>query len=322
MHRSVHHTPKKRNFRTVLFSFLLLVFLICTIGLLLFGDKGLPQGRYIVAVLGDPLEVSMFDPSSNHWTTLEMSSETHVSGVQGLGDYRLDALWDVAATQSSPSAVVMETLTHEFGIPITRYIAHKGNVWQKRTNTENSVLFDIFSVWHFGSFLGHRYETNIPIAEFIGISRKILGLSPESVTRFRLTNGNGLTKKQAPDGSEYIQFDQRQFDQMTGDAYEDRAIRQEGFRVAVFNTTKKAFLGSEAARILSRLGTNVVLVGNEKSPVDQCHMSGTKTMLSSYTASVISSLFHCMGEVSSEEGQADLIVRLGTEYAAKFFISK
>jgi len=251
-----------------------------------------------------------------------MSADTHVSGVQGLGDYRLDALWGVAATESSPSSVVMETLTHEFGIPITRYIARKGDIWRKRKNIDRPFLFDVFSILNAGSYLNHTYESNIPIGEFIGVSRKIWGLSSESVTRFKLTNGNGLTKKQAPDGSEYIQFDPRQFDQLTGDAYEDISIRQEGLRVAVYNTTQRAFLGSEAARILSKLGTNVVLVGNLSTPVHRCQVTGKKEVLSSYTASMISGLFNCSSQEVTEEGQADLIIQIGTEYAEKYFISR
>lgn len=320
--QTAHHPSKKRSYKAIIFGLFFMLIGIPLIWFLFFGDSGLPKGRYIVTLLGDPLEVAMFDPSRNHWTTLELSVDTHVSGVKGLGYYRLDALWDVAATESSPSAIIMETLTHELGIPITRYIARKENVWQKRSYTERPFLFDVFSILRIGSYLNGQWETNIPLKEFIGISRKTWGLNPETVTRFSLTSGNGLSKKQAPDSSEYLQFDQRQFDAITGDAYEDVSIRQEGIRVAVYNTTQKAFLGSEAARILSKLGTNVVQVGNESTPVEKCLMLGKKPILLSYTAAIVQELFGCDAQETTEDGQADLLIKIGTEYAQKYFISE
>lgn len=324
MYRPAHHHRQARQpnkLATLVISFLLVTAGLVAGGFFLFGDKGLPKGRYIVALLGDPVEVAMYDSNRDQWTTLDFSLETHMSGVQGLGDYRIDALWDVAATEASPSAVIMQTLTHELGIPITHYIAHKRSIWQKRSATDHPYFFDIFSVFNIQQAMGNQYDTNIPLGEFVGLSRKRWGVDTDAVTRFLLSSGNGLIKKSAPDGSEYLQFDQNQFDQLTKDAYEDLSIREEGYRVAVYNTTVKAFLGSQAARILSKLGTNVVFVGNENSTIDVCQMIGKSNVLSSYTASVVHSLFDCTAVVTNEDGQADLTIKVGTDYAKKYFIT-
>lgn len=311
--QSEDNNPPIVSILVVLFSLAVLCF-----GVYYFlAPKLLPQGRYSLLILGDPLEVMSIDSMRQEIDTIRFPKDTQVQGVSGLGQYRLDALWSVAATDATPASVVLESLTDELGVPFDRYIATKGNVWLKR-KTDGPIYPTFFSLMNIITFLRHGFESNLTFPEYLGLVRTVSGIDVTRGTEYELTDGNGLLKERSADSIDQFVFDREGFDRMTDDLFQDTDIRQEGMRVAVLNTTGKDRLGTRVARIVSKLGAHVVQVGNDSNLADSCEVVGTKEKLLTKTALAVRQIFGCTNRVVTDEGQADITVRVGKAYAEKY----
>jgi len=270
----------------------------------------LPKERTTILFLTDPVEVVSFDPAKKQWTSVKFPARTHVAGIQGFGDYAVDALWNLAATEGNPSSVVLGSVGDELGVPIEYYVGRAGEIWGKHIH-----FFTIHGLWE---RLLQRQKTNIPILLYLALTKSFRSTERHKIQTVVLEAGRGLKEQRLPDNSTSIEFDRTQFDSITADIFVDSQIRDERIRIAVFNTTGRPFLGSRVARILDRLGAMVVQVGNEESAVEDCQISGTPRNLATKTSLTIQQLFNCIPNISSDEGRADLEVFIGKAYERRF----
>lgn len=278
------------------------------------GSIGISNNRLSLLVLGGPLEVASLDTQRNEWTTIQFPLDTTIKGVRGYGDYRVESLWQLARSEATPSGVVLESLTDEFGVPIDRYIGKKSQ-WEKRTG-EGGGSRDIFTLSHLLPFLTGTYDTNVTIPEFIALIKK--NGRETKTKRLVLSIGNGLQEKFHADQTPYKAIDRQMLDHVTDDAFLDVNVAKEKKRVAVYNTTGIPAIGARVARILTNLGANVVAVGNKEKKEQECLVVGTRQALRSYTGILIASLFSCKKEEMQEEQQGDVTINVGMEYAKKF----
>ena len=313
-HRTAHTQPNRRvNFLLLLLVPIGIVGLLYLVLSILYAPKKLTS----VLFLTDPIHVASFDPTQHQWSIITFPAATHVTGIQGLGEYAVDSLWNVAATEGSPSAVVLGSLTDELGVPVDYYLGNK----QSRFEHENPVGNGnnrFFTVRGILGFLLHRYETNIPLPVYLSLTRAWATREAQMTHDITLLKNSGLTEEVLPDQSTINVFNRDQFDYITDDIFEDRSIRSERLRLAVFNTTGRPFLGSRVARILTKLGGNIIQVGNDSPEVDKCELLGSADELTSKTAQVIQALFSCTAHASPDEGRADLILKIGKVYERRF----
>lgn len=305
--KAAHRSSPLRLF---LFLTLLAPFLCAFVIYYGVGAYFLPKQRTTVLYLTDPVEVVSFEPLKRQWTRVQFPVDTHIAGIQGLGDYAIDSLWNIAATEGSPSAVVLGSITDELGVPVDYFVGEKNNLW-----TKEHSFFSKMSIFQ---KIRHTLETNISLPLYIALTRSFS--STESHTMFTavLENGQGLVEKKLPDNSKVFHIDRDQFDAITENFFQDKEIREENIRVSIFNTTGRPFLGSRVARIVERLGVNVIQVGNEEESIEACEMSGLKDHLNTKTATTLKTLFDCQLKEISEEQRADLTVRIGKLYERRF----
>jgi hypothetical protein len=319
LRRPRYHTVSLQPYsRFTHIAIILCIFVLSVVGLYyFFGSRLLPNGRYSFVLLGDPVEVVSIDRERNDVVTIRFPKDTVVSGVSGLGDYRLDALWSVAATDASPAAVVLESLTDEVGVSIDRYIAQKGDIWKVR-KVDGPVYPSVLSPFSLIPYLRHGFESNISFFEFVGLTRTLMDIDLSKINEYDLAQKYGLSRQTSADNLDTVLFDRDSFDRMTENVFQDTDIRQEGLRVAVLNTTGKELLGTRVARIVSKLGAHVIQVGNDVNLAVSCDLVGTKASLQSKTAQTIRLVFGCISHVTDQTEQADLTIRVGKGYAEKY----
>jgi len=116
-----------------------------------------------------------------------------------------------------------------------------------------------------------------------------------------------------PDETIANRFDRAKYDALVGNTLEDTTFRQEGMRIALYNTTGTPGIGQKIARLIEHLGGFVVFVGNEDVEIQgNCEVTGEKPMLSSRTVQFFRSFYGCrIREEQEGNGRADIIVRLG-----------
>lgn len=313
--------PKKQTAQPPIVRFFLysLFLLVIPIILILWIAKSpLPPGRFTVATLGEPIEVLSYDQERNYWTIIQMTKDAHVSGVFGLGEYRLDALFELGKIEATPSAYLLDSLSEEFGVTIPYVLAKKDDPFVPWENhLSHTKQFITLANWL--PFLRGAFRSNIPPDLYIKLWWKLRTMEPERVDRYILREDSGLVRQRAQDDNTFLRFDRQAFDVRTNDAFEELVVRQEAKRIIVYNTTDKPAIGARVGRMISKLGANVVQVGNDlNAPGEDCTISGIESELSSVTSKRIQELFDCVPVESEEQGQGDLVIRVGQAYAERF----
>lgn len=300
-----------------------LFFVMLGLGALIFGlcmiaRRPFADGRFTVVVLGEPVEVISYDQDRNSWAIVQMTKDAHISGVFGLGEYRLDALWQLGKTEASPSAILRESLAEELGVHIPYYIVPKPTAFTPWSGPL-SLAVSTVTVSHMGDFLRGQYDSNLLFPDYLKLWWRLRSMEPQKVERYIIREGSGLVKQTGPDGAAMLRFDRQAFDIRTSYSFEELAVRKEAKRVVVYNTTNTPAIGSRVGRMIDKLGANLVAVGNDtNSLVQGCVLSGSQEALNSITAQRIISLFGCELGGEDDDKQGDLTVRVGKIFAERF----
>lgn len=275
------------------------------------------QARISIAVMGDPVWVWSWDTLRNRFVAVKIPPDSLVEGVHGYGKYSLESLWQLGLIDSVGGTLFATSLEEALGVPVRWYLGGKKTKITS-SSTPLAALKDFFSLTGVNKYFSGMYATNIPALTFLRLMKAVQFLRPDRVNSISLAPGKGLVEEELPDATKVLVVDPSQLDILWGNIFEDETVRREALTVAIYNTTQVSSLGVRAARILGHLGVVVVTVGNDEPVIERCQLSGAKPFLESATARLITEVLDCATFASSEESRADLIVRLGTAYEARF----
>lgn len=283
-------------------------------------QQPLSRERTTVLLLGEPVELLSYDSSRNRWTVIQLTKDSHISGVFGLGTYRLDALWKLGQSEATPSTYLRESLAEEFGVPIPYVLYNSSDTfaaWDTQATTTKAQ--QIFTYAQLLPFIRGRLERTMDPITFLRLIPRVQGMTEANLDRYVLRKDSGLVERKEPDGAVILRFDRQAFDTRTTTAFEELPIRREAKRIVVLNTTDRPAIGARVGRIVSKLGANVVAVGNDReSPVTSCQLSGTAEALATVTARRILDVFECESKPVADQGQGDLTIRVGETYANRY----
>lgn len=298
---------------------LIVTLIICGAGFLLVGSwRSFPrQTRMSIAVMGDPVWVWSWDMLRNRFVAVRIPSDSLVEGVHGYGKYSLESLWQLGQIDSMGGTLFATSLEEALGLPVHWYLGGKKTKITSSSEPQ-AALKDFFSLAGINKYFFGTYATNIPPLTFLRLVKTVQFLRPDRVSSINLTLGNGLVEEELLDATKVLVVDPPQLDIIWGNLFEDETVRREALTVAIYNTTQVAGLGVRAARILGHLGAVVVKVGNDEPAIEHCQLSGAKPLLESATARLIAEVLGCVISEGNGESRADLTVRLGTAYEARF----
>ncbi|MBI2404785.1 LytR C-terminal domain-containing protein [Candidatus Gottesmanbacteria bacterium] len=272
--------------------------------------------RMTVVIAADPAVVLSWDSQNNTFTILSLRSDMTIEAVHGYGQYSLESLWKLGVLEGKAGTVLAESVEELLAVPVREYIGARSHALLEKKDPV-AMVKEIFSPRSILAFLRGTYATNISPISFWSLSWAISQTRPENIRTIDLSTSVG--ELSLPDGSLVYVADVNRMDQKIGDRFEDEAIRKEALSVAVFNTTPVSSLGTRVARLMGHVGILVITVGNDRPLVASCTMSGEKKALESQTAQMVRELFSgCEEKEPTERDRADLTVRIGTTYQARF----
>jgi hypothetical protein len=198
--------------------------------------------------------------------------------------------------------------------PVRWYAASTDTAEQ--TTDQGAVLRDIQHRLSFFNMI-HMIlsgKTNIKPFEVWYVANQMQQMGSDSIALYDFQHGQLTTDVTMPDGTIVGRFDAAKYDAIVGNTLEDTPFRQEGLRIALYNTTGTPGIAQKIARLIEHMGGFVVFVGNDEHPVlGNCEVTGDKAMLSSRAAQFFRTFYGCsLNDMKEERGRADLIVRLGT----------
>ncbi len=308
MERRLSHV--KRRKRVAMFMFAIFFFLLSALGIFVWFGNARGGDWAGVVMVADPVSVLSWDKRSATFTLVTMPTDAVVESSHGYGFYPVESLWNLGAIEGKVGTVLAQSLEETLGLPVRWYIGGK------RHTLLTSKPKEVFSLNGFFAFLRGSFATNMPPSLFWQLAWAITRSRPDSIRTIDLSST--LVTQMLADGSQSRATDANNIDVVVGSSFEDDEIRKESIAVAVYNTTESPALGTRVGRLLSHLGMRVVAVANDTPEVNRCTVSGKKKDLESLTAKRITLVYDCLLIPSVEAGRADIVVRVGKTYQARF----
>lgn len=280
-----------------------------------------PVYRTSYIVSANPSHIISWSSDRKNVIMLDVPSDVVIDTTHGYGSYSVGSVYSLDHMDHRKGEVFVSSLTQAFGIPLFGFVAQN----DAQANEESSIglLRSIFSWPSIWSHMTGQAEGSIPFGTWISLVMSAQTIPADGVKVLRVKDAYVPTER--PDGSQVPEVDPSRLDYLIGNAFLDSSLRSEGMSVAVYNTTNVGSIGQRAARLLSRLGLQLVFVGNRSPQLSGCQIQGTARSLSSRTARFIRDYFHCVNAPSKSQETnaiADLVVSLGTEYADQFTAKK
>lgn len=273
--------------------------------------------RQTIVLVSDPMHIVSWDATKNHVVVVDVPAATQIEGTHGYGLYPIESLYSLDDIDGRQGVVYLDSISDAFGLPITGFV-------RRHQSMDGAGSIDLVrSVFSWRSLFQFRARQGISFDTWVSYVLAALSLKTDAV---ELVSADGaIVSQDRPDGSIARVLDPQRFDFLFGKLFVDSSIRQEGITVAVYNTTAVSTIGQRAARILTTMGVSVITVGNDSETVlPRCRLSGPKKIFASLTAQFIHRYFYCEDVVVESEsiGGADLVVRLGRDYADIFGLPK
>lgn len=280
------------------------------------GNSRSAVSRLNVVLATAPVTVWSWNTIDNTFAVLVIPAFVAVD-APGYGRYALESLWRLGFIDKKGGSALSKSLESALAIPISRYAGE---------DRENLVSLSdpgsygrrFFGLIRFPAAILTGGPTNMPLPSAVSFAWALWRAKADDVTVVDIGKQSPVGREELPDGSVRQYLDTERVDVLLKGALEDDRIRNEGLRVAVYNTTKTPNVGTAAARFLVNQGVLVVAVGNDEPQVDRCTMVTEKKLVKTTTVKVIAELFDCVVSESSGDQRADILVRLGTAYAARF----
>lgn len=271
--------------------------------------------RTNILVGTSPVSVWSWNRQDDSMTLLLIPSDIAADNST-YGRYSLEALWKLGFIDGQQGGVLAQSLMSTLAVPLQWYISERDTL--TATTDPKAYGQQLFSIGSAMAYVFGRHITNLPFTTYMKFSFALARVSPQKFQIIDFTDAMPVATETQPDGTPRTFFDTQKVDVILKGLYEDETVGREEQRIAVYNTTAIPSLGVQAARLLSGQGMLIVAVGNSEPEVSKCILEGTSNAIATKTTKIIAELFTCDTKISQDEEQADLRVRLGSEYASQF----
>lgn len=286
-------------------KFLVVIFLAIFLFLLLifqtkFWSSSAKSFLVIQKKSGD-IVVSVFDPELEKITNIVIPKNTEVGVARQLGVWKLGSVWRLGENEGIGGRLLAETIVKHFKLPVV--------AWADSL-AEGLAMGDLLGVTK-GSLL--PYKTNLGMGDKIRIGLFSIRIKNFKREDINLSESNVLRKTRLIDGEEgYV---------LVGDLpnwlnalFSNPDISDAKVKVIIYDATGKVRIAEEVGEVVEVMGAKLASVKKEKAGDFDCEISGREKRIANEVAKV----FSCQKLKRDPEGNFDLEIRLGKEFARRF----
>ncbi len=202
-------------------------------------------------------------PADKKIAILHLSDQIYAQVPKNYGNWQLGSVYQLGQEEKPQvgAKLVKLTLTQMLGLPIDGIVI---------TNS-SSKIEDMISSWHKSPVTALSLLTQVKtdltpkeMLDFIWTSSKI---RPDKIDSLDLAQSTITESKLLPDSSRVLGVNTVKLDTFIREKLEDLSIDNESYTISVFNATKHPGLAQDAARIITNMGGNVVMVTNTEQLV-------------------------------------------------------
>ncbi|MGB6839024.1 MAG: hypothetical protein WBD86_00425 [Microgenomates group bacterium] len=250
---------------------------------------------------GGDIAVSIFDPKLEKVTNIIIPKNTEVTVARQLGTWKLGSVWKLGENEGLEGRLLAETIVKHFKLPVV--------VWAD-SGAEGFAGGELMGIIK-AVFV--PYKTNLGIGDRVKIgffSVRIKNLKREEID---LSETNILKQVTLIDGEEgYI---------LTGGLpnwlnalFSNPKISSAGTKVIIVDATGKTQIAEEVGEVIEVMGAKLASIKRRKAEGFDCEILGKEKEV----VDEMSKLFSCRKPKNLPQGNFDLEIRIGEDFARRF----
>jgi len=255
----------------------------------------------VVSPSADEVIVTTFDRGSRELTSVKIPGDTEVSVARQLGVWRIKSVWQLGVNEGVGGKLLAETVTKNFKFPVIAWTDSQG-----LGLTEEGL----------GSFIKaifYPYDSNLGFGDKVSMALLTLMVRNFDRVEVDLAESSYLKHTRLKDGNEgYIIFGQ--MPQSLIVVFADNKIAEKGVRIILKNASGDGEVALETAKVFETLGGKVAA----NIDVSEQDLNCVVTAKVRDFAQNISYLFGCEVVIQEPEGNFDVEVTVGKEFARRF----
>ena len=294
---------RKTGFRFI--KYLFLVILIGALALVValqtkyWGTRN-KLSTVISAASGDVV-ISTFDPEGESITNVLIPANTQLDVARGLGSFRAKSIWQLGINEKLGGKLLTETIVKNFHFPV--YTWGDNNI----KGLADVEFLSIFRAVFFPA------KTNLKIGDRIKMAFFSLGVKASKRVNIDLREGQYLKKTRLVDGEEGYLVSGVGLSKLFP-TFSENGISQQNLRVNVKDATGQRGVAEQIGATLEVLGVKVASLERKRVEDLDCSFRTKNEDL----AKKVSFIFSCKREKIAPEGNFDLELNLGSQFAKRY----
>ncbi len=201
-----------------------------------------------------------FDPVDEKVIILSIPNNTYTELPKGYGSWRVESIYGLGQSEDPPVGALLlkQSLANLLGLPID------GILISKKDSLKDLLLSTSVAPWQFLGYL-NQVKSDLTLREHLNLILAISKVRSDKIVYLNLEQTDITTSKLLPDSSRVLGVNKVALDQFVRDNMADGQILEERVSIAVFNATSHPGLAQEAARVITNLGGDVIIVSNTEN---------------------------------------------------------
>lgn len=269
--------------------------------------KNLWNGEFNINVLIKAKELSLlaYSPQKEEVTVLDIPDQTFLQ-AGSFGSWQVRSVYNLGGGQ-----LLKSTITDFFGLPIDGYLDFSEKFQMDSDILISEIRKDPFFIF---ASLPHL-KTDLTPFELLKLKMEISSVRFDKIQRISLENLDVLQKERLADGTEVFVADPVKLDSQFSNMI-DPKLQSEHKTIAIFNSTSHPGLAQKAARIITNIGGNVIIITNSQNQLKFTKVIGEK----SKTLDRLKQIFHKNDTIEAQaedqtSSRAEINIFLGEDYA-------
>ncbi len=257
-----------------------------------------------------------FQPKDKKITVLYVSNLIYTEVPRGFGSWKIGSVYQLGQEESPPigPSLLKASLSRLVALPIDGLVLTSAD----SQDTETEIKSWRSNPLKLGYFLT-RIQTDLTPIEAIHLFWAFAEVREDKIASLNLSQSMITESRLLPDSTRVLGVSVVKLDTFVRSNLSDEIISDENASIAVFNATSHPGIGSEAARYLTNIGGNVIIVANAEKTVPNSLVFSSKD---SITKNRLSEIYapNCKNNPCQSQdakvlsSRADINIVIGEDY--------
>lgn len=254
-----------------------------------------------LATEGGNVTLAVFDPEVREITSVLIPGDTEVELARGLGTLRIRNVRQLGENEGLGGQLLSETLTSHFKFPVAAWADSPAEGFLSKS------IFDL------AKSVGVPYKTNLKLGDRARLALFSIGIQNTKRAEIDLSETSYLEKTNLKDGQLGYKVSGRLPSSLLV-IFSDPEISKKGLTVAILDYTSNPVSARKLGEVIEVLGAKVATVSEKDVDQFDCRVKGVNPEIVKRVATLLS----CQTQESKVEGNFDLQIEIGEDFAKRF----